>query len=133
MTKKITTLLLVFLTLNFYAAAQNTNNYTKLFDAAKMKNRVKELSSDRYNGRSPSDKLAAEFIAGELKKIGAKPANKGSYFQNVKLFGTKSNSPIQNYSPAVKLLISATIGLDLPTRKSRKFRLMRKSFLSVTA
>ena len=28
----------------------------------------------------------------ELKKIGAKPSNKGSYFQNVKLFGTKSNS-----------------------------------------
>ena len=92
MTKKITTLLLVFLILNFYVAAQSTNNYTKLFDAAKMKNRVKELSSDRYNGRSPSDKLAAEFIAGELKKIGAKPGNKGSYFQNVKLFGTKSNS-----------------------------------------
>ena len=92
MTRKITTLLLVFLTLNFYAAAQTVNNYTKLFDAAKMKNRVRELSSDRYNGRSPSDKLAAEYIAGELKKIGAKPANKGSYFQNVKLFGTKSNS-----------------------------------------
>ena len=91
MTKKITTLLFVFLILNFYVSAQSTNNYTKLFDAAKMKNRVKEISSDRYNGRSPSDKLAAEYIAGELKKIGAKPANKGTYFQNVKLFGTKSN------------------------------------------
>ncbi|MGI8884489.1 MAG: M28 family peptidase, partial [Pyrinomonadaceae bacterium] len=91
MTRKITTLLLVFLTLNFYTFAQTPTNYTKLFDAAKMKNRVRELSSDRYNGRSPSDKLAAEYIAKELKKIGAKPANNGSYFQNVKLFGTKSN------------------------------------------
>ncbi len=98
MTKKITNLFLVFLTLNFYVFAQTDNNYTKLFDAAKMKNRVKELSSDRYNGRSPSDKLAAEYIAGELKKIGAKPANKGSYFQNVKLFGTKTN-------PETKLFI----------------------------
>ena len=98
MTKKITTLFLVFLTLNLFVFAQTENNYTRLFDAAKMKNRVEELSSDRYNGRSPSDRLAAEYIAGELKKIGAKPANKGSYFQNVKLFGTKTN-------PEMKLFI----------------------------
>ncbi|CAN5738905.1 M28 family metallopeptidase [soil metagenome] len=98
MTNKITTLLLAFLILNFYIFAQTENNYTKLFDSAKMKNRVKELSSDRYNGRSPSDKLAAEYIARELKKIGAKPGNKNSYFQNVKLFGTKTD-------PKTKLFI----------------------------
>ena len=91
MIKKITFLICVSICFNLTVFSQKAGNYTELFDAAKMKNRVRELSSDRYAGRSPSDRLAAEYIAAELKKIGAKPANKNSYFQNVKLFGIKSN------------------------------------------
>lgn len=89
--KKITSFLLLLVLFTTVAFAQKANDYTKLFDAAKLKNRVKELSSDRLAGRSPSDKLAAEYIAGELKKIGAKTVTGNQYFQNVKLFGTKSD------------------------------------------
>ncbi len=96
--KKITILLLLILTVNFYVFGQTAKNYSQMFDAVKIKERVKELSSDRFAGRSPSEKLAPEYIADELKKIGVKPANKGSYFQNVKLFGTKTD-------PATKLKI----------------------------
>lgn len=65
-------------------------NYTSSFDATRMKERVRRLSADEFAGRSPSDRRAADYIAAELKKAGAKPVN-GSYFQNVKLFGTKTN------------------------------------------
>ena len=65
-------------------------NYTNKFDAAKMRERIKTLSDDSFEGRSPANIRAAQYIAGELKKSGAKPVS-GSYFQNVKLFGTKTN------------------------------------------
>jgi Zn-dependent M28 family amino/carboxypeptidase len=85
--KKILALLLV---LSFSFAVFGQTNYTKNFDAARMKERVRRLSADEFAGRSPSDSRAAQYIADELKKSGAKPVN-GSYFQNVKLFGTKTN------------------------------------------
>jgi hypothetical protein len=85
--KKILALLLV---LSFSFAVFGQANYTKNFDAAQMKERVRRLSADEFAGRSPSDRRAADYIAAELKKSGAKPVN-GSYFQNVKLFGTKTN------------------------------------------
>jgi hypothetical protein len=83
-------LLALFLVLSFSSAVLGQTNYTTAFDAAKMKERVKRLSADEFAGRSPSDSRAAQYIADELKKAGAKPIN-GSYFQNVKLFGTKTN------------------------------------------
>lgn len=89
--KKVLVFLLSIVLLNAFTFAQTAKDYTKLFDAQKIKDRVKELSSDKYAGRSPSDKLAPEYIASELKNAGAKPGNETSYFQNVKLFGTKSN------------------------------------------
>ena len=89
--KNITALIFTVLLINFYAPAQTAENYTKRFDGAKIKERVKTLSSDDFAGRSPGDRRAAEYIAGQLKKIGAKPANGDSYFQNVALFGTKTD------------------------------------------
>lgn len=65
-------------------------NYTNKFDAAKIKERIKTLSSDEFEGRSPANAKAAQYIADELKKSGAKPVG-GSYLQNVKLYGTKTN------------------------------------------
>jgi Zn-dependent M28 family amino/carboxypeptidase len=67
------------------------SNYTSKFDAAKMKERIVKLSADEFEGRSPTNIRAAQYIADELKKSGAKPVG-GSYFQNVKLFGNKTNS-----------------------------------------
>ncbi len=74
--------------------AQTKGKYTSLFDEAKIKSDIKELSADKYEGRAPGSKsgeAAAQFIADQLKAIGVKPAVSGSYFQPVTLFAVKSN------------------------------------------
>jgi len=48
--------------------------------------RDKAISSDAFEGRGPGTKngeAAAEWLADELKRIGVKPGNRGSYFQKV--------------------------------------------------
>ncbi len=87
-------------------------DYTKLFDAGRMKARVIKLSSDEFAGRGPGTKegiASAQYIAGELKAMGVQPANKGSYFQNVKLFQLKTD-------PAAALSVSGN-----NTNKTYKF------------
>jgi Zn-dependent M28 family amino/carboxypeptidase len=59
-----------------------------------MRERVKVLSSDNFEGRGPGTeggKKAAQYIADQLKAGGIKPANRGSYFQNVSLVGIKAD------------------------------------------
>ena len=78
----------------FSIFAQTKGKYTNLFNEAKIKSNIKELSDDKYEGRAPgsvSGEAAAQFIADELKRIGVKPANNGSYFQPVSLFAVKTN------------------------------------------
>ena len=61
-------------------------------DGEKIKQRVKRLSADDFEGRGPGNagsKRAADYIAAELKAAGIKPGNGKSYFQNVKLAGIK--------------------------------------------
>ncbi len=74
--------------------AQTKGKYTDLFDEAKIKQNIKTLADDKYEGRSPgttSGEAAAQYIADELKRVGVKPAVSGSYFQPVKLVAVKSN------------------------------------------
>ena len=76
------------------------------FDAGKMRERVVRLSSDEFEGRGPGTtggKLATQYIAEQMKAAGVKPANKGSYFQNVKLVGVKAD-------PNTKLQITGKDG-----------------------
>jgi Zn-dependent M28 family amino/carboxypeptidase len=59
-----------------------------------MRERVKRLSADDFEGRGPGTeggKQAAQYLADELKAAGVKPANQGSYFQNVPLVGVKAS------------------------------------------
>jgi len=61
--------------------------------------RDKAIADDAFEGRGPGTKngeAAAQWIADELKRIGIKPANRGSYFQNfatvvIALQGAKSH------------------------------------------
>ena len=79
---------------------------TSKFDANKMRERVKTLSDDKFEGRGPGTaggKLAADYIADEMKSGGIKPVNKGSYFQNVKMVGIKAD-------PNTKLVINGKAG-----------------------
>lgn len=67
---------------------------TASFDGAKMRERVKRLSADDFEGRGPGTaggKRAAQYIADEMKAGGVLPGNKGTYFQNVKLVGVKAD------------------------------------------
>lgn len=83
-----------------------SQDLTKRFSVEKMRQRVSRLSADDFEGRGPGTeggKRAAQFIADEMKKSGVKPANKGSYFQNVKMVGIKAD-------PATSLHISGGDG-----------------------
>ncbi len=54
--------------------------------AADVAARDKALADDAFEGRGPGTKngeAAAQWIADEMKRIGLKPGNKGSYFQQV--------------------------------------------------
>ncbi len=84
----------ILLILAFLSAFTFGQDRSASFDGAKMRERVKRLSSDEFEGRGPGTeggKLAAQYIADQLKSSGVKPANKGSYFQNVKLVGVKAD------------------------------------------
>jgi len=89
--KRVTALFLLF---TFVSSVVFAQDRTASFDANKMRERVKRLSADDFEGRGPGTaggKLAAQYIADQLKASGVKPANKGSYFQNVKLVGVKAD------------------------------------------
>lgn len=82
--------------------SQTTGRYANLFSEEQLKATVKFLSDDGFEGRAPgtrSGELAAKFLAMELKRIGIKPGNNGSYFQPVSLVAAKAN-------PDTKLRVS---------------------------
>ena len=89
--KKLTCWLLI---VTFVSSAVLGQDLTARFDADKMRERVVRLSADDFEGRGPGNaggKRAAQYIASQLKAGGIRPANKGSYFQNVPLVGVKAD------------------------------------------
>src|SRR5882762_6338109 len=55
-------------------------------NAADIAARDKVIADDAFEGRGPGTKngeAAADWIADEMKRIGLKPGNHGSYFQDV--------------------------------------------------
>ena len=89
--KKAASLLLI---ITFAASITFGQDRTKDFDVDKMRTRVIRLSADDFEGRGPGTaggKLAAQYIADQMKASGVRPANKSSYFQNVKLVGVKAD------------------------------------------
>jgi Zn-dependent M28 family amino/carboxypeptidase len=82
------------LLLSISVSVLNGQDLTSKFDGAKMRERVERLAADDFEGRGPGNaggKRAAEYIADQMKASGVKPANKGSYFQNVKMIGVKAD------------------------------------------
>ena len=91
--KKLT-LTAVVLTLFASVSAQKRGEYTGLFNEDSLKETVRFLSDDGFEGRapgSPGGELAAKFIAYKLRQIGIKPGNNGSYFQPVSLVAVKAD------------------------------------------
>lgn len=90
--KKLISLILVFTFLSSLVFAQDMS---AKFDGSKMRERVVRLSADDFEGRGPGTdggKRSAQYIADQMKANGVRPANKGSYFQNVKLVGVKADA-----------------------------------------
>src|SRR5476649_2067405 len=55
-------------------------------NAADLSARDKAIADDAFEGRGPgtqNGEAAADWIANEMKRIGLKPGNHGSYFQKV--------------------------------------------------
>lgn len=78
----------------FVSQSVFAQDLTKNFSAETMRERVKRLSADDFDGRGPGTeggKRAAQYIADELKAAGVKPGNGTSYFQNVKMVGVKAD------------------------------------------
>jgi Zn-dependent M28 family amino/carboxypeptidase len=70
--------------------------------AEDMKDRISVLASDEFLGRAPStpgEEKTISYLAEQFKKIGLKPANKDSFFQEVSLMKLTAD-------PAMKLDIS---------------------------
>ena len=91
MRRKIFALIVVA---SFAVSLVGAQDLTSKFDANKMIERVKRLSADDFEGRGPGTEggqKAAQYIADQFKAIGAKPLNRGIYFQNVPLVGVKAD------------------------------------------
>jgi Zn-dependent M28 family amino/carboxypeptidase len=89
--KTATSLLLLLTLLGSFVFAQDL---TRSFDPVKMRERVKRLSADDFEGRGPGTdggRRATQYIADQMKASGVRPGNKSSYFQNVKLVGVKAD------------------------------------------
>ncbi len=75
-------------------SAQKPGEYEKLFSEDELRDTLKFLSDDGFQGRapgSPGGELAAKYLALRLKAAGVKPGNNGSYFQPVPLIGLSPN------------------------------------------
>src|SRR6476661_4916302 len=98
--KKLTVLLVITA---FLVTAIGAQDLTSRFDADKIRERVKRLSADDFEGRGPGTaggKLAAQYIADQMRSAGVRPANGKSYFQNVKMVGVKAD-------PSATLVVSS--------------------------
>ncbi|MAT57674.1 MAG: peptidase M28 [Ignavibacteriae bacterium] len=85
--------LLIFLT-----AACTTNNFDEAVNSInkeEIEKHVKLLSSDDFEGRAPDSKgeeLTINYLKGEFERLGLKPANGNSYFQEINLVRIMSHA-----------------------------------------
>ncbi len=81
-------------------------DYTSKFSEAKMRERVKTLSSDAFEGRGPGTsggQKAAKYIAEQMRLAGVQPGNGKSYFQQINFIALKAD-------PNTKLQVSGKGG-----------------------
>lgn len=86
------------LTLSLLAVSGLGQDLSSRFDSVMIRERVKRLSADDFEGRgpgSPGSMRAAEYIAAQMKAAKINPGNGKSYFQNVKMVGIKVDPSTQ--------------------------------------
>jgi len=77
--------------IGLYAQSPVAEKYAKVITAEDARKHLSILASDEYEGREtakPGATMAANYIAGEFKKLGLQPPVNGSYFQEVPLLST---------------------------------------------
>lgn len=99
--------LLVLLSLaSLLAIAAFAQGYTSRFSEAKMRDRVKTLSSDAFEGRgpgTPGGQKAAKYIADQMRSAGVLPGNGKSFFQAINFIALKAD-------PNTKLVVAGKTG-----------------------
>ncbi|WP_278391494.1 M28 family peptidase [Sphingobium yanoikuyae] len=81
-----------------------------------MKRLVKELSSDAYEGRAPGtvgEEKTLALLTAEFEKLGLKPGNKGSWFQDVPLVEITAKNVSALSFMGGKAPITATYGPEM--------------------
>ncbi|MCO5937184.1 M28 family metallopeptidase [Mucilaginibacter sp. RB4R14] len=88
--------------------------------AADIRQHIAVLANDSLLGRKPftkgEDKTIA-YIAGEFKKLGLEPGNKGSYFQEVPLVEITSAAQDLNISGAATVALKSGVDFVAATRR----------------
>lgn len=77
--------------MSLYAQSPLAEKYAKLITAEDAQKHLNILASDAFEGREtakPGATMAANYIAGEFKKLGLQAPVNGSYFQDVPLLST---------------------------------------------
>jgi len=87
--------LLVLLSLaSLLAIGVPAQDLTARFSEAKMRERVKTLSSDAFEGRgpgTPGGQKAAKYIADQMRLAGVQPGNGKSYYQQINFVALKAD------------------------------------------
>lgn len=92
-------------------AAQGSTAAASRITAAEIDGHLRFLSSDLLEGRAPATrggKLAAEYIADQLRAAGVKPGVNGSYFQHVPIDVVAADTSTMKVTASGKA--SATLG-----------------------
>jgi Zn-dependent M28 family amino/carboxypeptidase len=116
----------VFILLTIFVFVSCKSEYKRLEPALEsitvddIKNRISVLASDGFLGRAPAttgEEKTINYLAEQFKQIGLKPANRGSYFQEVSL---------------VKLIADASMKLDISGGKRNLSLVFSDDFIGGT-
>lgn len=90
MNSKISLLITIALFMTFGCNSEDSKIYPSLQSISEenLKSNISILASDKFQGRAPStlgEEMTINFLAQQFKKLGLKPANGDSFFQEVSL------------------------------------------------
>ena len=86
--KKITLLVLTLFSSFFISAQTDAKKVTETVSKSNIEGHIYFLASDELKGRetgTPEIDIAASYLANSFRRYNVKPANNGSYYQEVKL------------------------------------------------
>jgi Zn-dependent M28 family amino/carboxypeptidase len=86
--KKISYLIIIVLCLSGCKGNRDITPALQSINAEDLKSDISILASDEFGGRAPAtpgEQKTIEYLAGRFEKIGLKPANNGSWFQEVSM------------------------------------------------